>query len=42
MLFWMMRFAFFDPEKGEYHNLNKVGTDIWQILNTELIYRWNR
>ena len=26
----------FDPEKGEYHNLNKVGTDIWQILKTEL------
>lgn len=23
----------FDPEKGKYHNLNKVGTSIWEILN---------
>ena len=26
----------FDPKKGEYHNLNKVGTYIWQNLNKGL------
>ena len=25
----------FDPERGKYHNLNKVGSKIWEILQND-------
>ena len=26
----------FDPTKGKYHNLNKVGSNIWEILENQM------